>query len=120
MPRCLAAMLVPVTCLAALAGCGDSEMSRGTSGAAIGAGTGAAVCAVTIIGIVPCAIAGGALGAAGGIATAGPDEPAPPATAAAPADVASTDKTSDITASPQGEPVATPQPRVAVTAEPLR
>ncbi len=103
--------------LLSLAGCGDSAVSRGTSGAAIGAGTGAAVCAVTIIGILPCAIVGGALGAAGGTATAGPDEelpgaPPPPDAAASPADAS--------VASPAASgPVAVPQPRAGVTAEPL-
>jgi hypothetical protein len=88
MPKRNAARLAFFACLTALAGCGDSELSRGTTGAGIGAGAGAAICAVTVVGIVPCAIAGGALGAAGGVATAGPDEPLPSgvATAAAAAD----------------------------------
>ena len=60
MPRRIAATLTSFACLMALAGCGDSEAGRGTSGAAIGAGTGAVVCAVTVIGILPCAIVGGA------------------------------------------------------------
>ncbi len=118
MSRRIAAMLTPFACMA-LAGCGDSEMSRGTSGAAIGAGAGAAVCAVTIIGILPCAIVGGALGAAGGVATAGPDE-SPPVAAAAQASVAASSVAPAITAPAPTEPVATPQPPVPVTAEPLQ
>ena len=105
--------------LLALAGCGDSEVSRGTSGAAIGAGTGAAVCAVTIIGILPCAVVGGALGAAGGVATAGPDTP-PSTTAAAPGDATSASNLPAQATPGAAEPVATPQPRIGVTAEPLR
>lgn len=118
MPRRIAAMLAPFACLIALTGCGDSEASRGTSGAAIGAGTGAAVCAVTVIGILPCAVVGGALGAAGGVATAGPDEPLPPATTAPPADVAATADTPGPTRPTPAGAVAAPQ--VPVTAEPLQ
>lgn len=106
-------------CLLALAGCGDSEVSRGTTGAAIGAGTGAAVCAITIIGILPCAVVGGALGAAGGVATAGPDA-LPSATTAAPADAPSVSNLPAPATQGAAETVATPQPRIGVTAEPLR
>jgi len=112
-------MLISLASLLALAGCGDSEVSRGTSGAAIGAGTGAAVCAVTIIGILPCAVVGGALGAAGGVATAGPDAP-PSATATAPGDGTSPNNPPAPATLGAAEPVATPQPRISVTAEPLR
>ena len=112
-------MLTPLACLLALAGCGDSEVSRGTSGAAIGAGTGAAVCAVTVIGIIPCAIAGAALGTAGGVATAGPDEP-PPASTTPPDAMASSAVAPAATASDAPEPIAKPEPRAAVTAEPLK
>jgi hypothetical protein len=119
MARRIVAMLTPLACLAMLAGCGDSEISRGTTGAGIGAGAGAAVCAVTIIGIIPCAIAGGALGAAGGVATAGPDEPSSvAATAAPPAAPPAQDLYSPTPLAP-GEPVGTPQPPGRVTAEPL-
>ncbi len=117
MPRRIVAMFTPLACLLVLAGCGDSELSRGTSGAAIGAGTGAAVCAVTVIGILPCAIVGGALGAAGGTSTAGPDEPLPDATSS-PAGVASTADTPTMRA--PDNLVTTPQPRASVTAEPLK
>ena len=124
MSRRIAATFTLFACLVALAGCGDSAASRGTSGAAIGAGTGAAVCAVTIVGILPCAIVGGALGAAGGVATAGPDQPVPvaaPAPAAAPAPGAVA-PTADLSATiPQPlAPVSAVQPRVGVTAEPLQ
>jgi hypothetical protein len=121
MPRRTAALLAPLACLVALAGCGDSELSRGTTGAGIGAGAGAAICAVTIIGILPCAVAGGALGAAGGVATAKPDEPLPSETAtAAPTAVPpGADAPAANTAAPT-ETVATPPPREGVTAEPLK
>jgi hypothetical protein len=119
MPKCNGAMLASLACLAALTGCGDSELSRGTTGAGIGAGAGAAVCAITIIGIVPCAIAGGMIGAAGGVATAGPDEPLPTGVALA-APTTAPDGT-DAPAANAPAPtagVATPQPR-GVTATPL-
>ena len=111
----ISALLAPAVCFA-LGACGDSEESRGTSGAAIGAGTGAAVCAVTIVGIIPCAIVGGALGAAGGISTAGPDEPRQ----ATPATVASTAGGPTQSPPDSSAPVATPQPLAPVTSEPLR
>jgi osmotically inducible lipoprotein OsmB len=119
MSRRPSAFLTTFAGLIALAGCGDSEVSRGTSGAAIGAGTGAAVCAVTVIGILPCAVVGGALGAAGGIATAGPDEPGPVA-AAAPNAAAATADTAGATSLAPEQPVAAPHPRDTVTAEPLK
>lgn len=112
------ATLNTFACLLALAGCGDSEVSRGTSGAAIGAGTGAAVCAVTIIGILPCAVVGGALGAAGGVATAGPDAP-PSTTAAVPGDSTAASNLPAPGTQGAAEPVAAPQPRIGVTTEPL-
>ena len=127
MPRRLATMLTPLACLLALAGCGDSEMSRGTSGAAIGAGTGAAVCAVTVIGVLPCAIVGAALGTAGGVATAGPDSvgplpdspPATPTVAAGSAN-ASLPASVDSAGPGPGGQITSPQPRAPVTSEPLQ
>ncbi len=116
MPQRIAVILLPLLCLGVLGGCGDSALSRGTSGAAIGAGTGAAVCAVTVIGILPCAVVGGALGAAGGTATAGPDE-APPEIAAAPPTALAAAPAD--TPSAGNDPIAAPSPRVGVTAEPL-
>ena len=114
-------MLTSLAALVALTGCGDGEVSRGTSGAAIGAGAGAAICAFTIVGLIPCAIAGGALGAAGGVATAGPDEVSPgsPAAAGPSAVAASTGTTAGADVAP-GEPTTTTAPRVGVTAEPLK
>jgi osmotically inducible lipoprotein OsmB len=120
MSRRKAAMLAPLACLTLVA-CGDSEASRGTSGAAIGAGTGAVVCAVTIVGILPCAIVGGAIGGAGGVVTAGPDEPPGGATAAAEPGSANLAPSPDAPApgSPApGEPAAAPP--TPVTSEPLR
>jgi peptidoglycan hydrolase-like protein with peptidoglycan-binding domain len=53
----------------ALAACGDTQGERGVSGAAIGAGAGAVIGAVTPIGPVGGALIGGAAGAATGVLT---------------------------------------------------
>lgn len=53
----------------ALAGCGQSQGDRALSGGAIGAGTGAAVSAITGGSLGTGALIGGALGAVGGAAT---------------------------------------------------
>jgi hypothetical protein len=75
---------------------------------------------VTIIGILPCAIAGGGIGAAAGVSTAGPDEPLPSMAAATPPSVAPSGADASAAGTPVPlAPVATPQPRGSVTAEPL-
>ena len=53
----------------ALAGCGETQGERGLSGAAIGAGAGAVIGAVTPIGPAGGALIGGAAGAATGVLT---------------------------------------------------
>lgn len=53
----------------ALAGCGQSQGDRALSGGAIGAGTGAAVSAITGGSLGTGALIGGAIGAVGGAAT---------------------------------------------------
>ena len=53
----------------ALAACGETQGERGVSGAAIGAGAGAVIGAVTPIGPVGGALIGGAAGAATGVLT---------------------------------------------------
>ena len=53
----------------ALAACGETKGERGLSGAAIGAGTGAVIGAVTPIGPAGGALIGGAAGAATGVLT---------------------------------------------------
>lgn len=53
----------------ALAACGQTAGDRGVSGGLIGAGTGAAVSAVTGGSLATGAVIGGALGAVGGAAT---------------------------------------------------
>jgi peptidoglycan hydrolase-like protein with peptidoglycan-binding domain len=53
----------------ALTACGDTQGERGVSGAAIGAGAGAVIGAVTPIGPVGGALIGGAAGAATGVLT---------------------------------------------------
>ena len=53
----------------ALTACGETQSERGLSGAAIGAGTGAVIGAVTPIGPAGGALIGGAAGAATGVLT---------------------------------------------------
>jgi peptidoglycan hydrolase-like protein with peptidoglycan-binding domain len=60
---------VSIGLVLALAACGETKGERGLSGAAIGAGTGAVVGAVTPIGPAGGALIGGAAGAATGVLT---------------------------------------------------
>lgn len=55
--------------LLGLTACGDTWGQRAVTGGAIGAGSGAAVGAVTGMGVLPGAIVGGAVGAGVGAAT---------------------------------------------------
>jgi hypothetical protein len=57
------------TILLSATACGDTWGKRAVTGGAIGAGSGAAVGAVTGIGVLPGAIVGGAVGAGVGAAT---------------------------------------------------
>jgi osmotically inducible lipoprotein OsmB len=52
-----------------LAACGDTWGQRAVTGGAVGAGSGAAIGAVTGMGVLPGAIVGGAVGAGVGAAT---------------------------------------------------
>jgi hypothetical protein len=61
--------IVMTAVLFGLSACGDTWGQRAVTGGAIGAGSGAAVGAVTGIGILPGAIVGGAVGAGVGAAT---------------------------------------------------
>ncbi|MSP75631.1 MAG: hypothetical protein EXR12_05805 [Rhodospirillaceae bacterium] len=56
--------------LLGLTACGDTWGQRAVTGGAIGAGSGAAVGALTPLGILPGALIGGAVGAGVGAATA--------------------------------------------------
>lgn len=55
--------------LLGLSACGDTWGQRAVTGGAVGAGSGAAIGAVTGVGILPGAIVGGAVGAGVGAAT---------------------------------------------------
>ena len=55
--------------LLGLSACGDTWGQRAVTGGAVGAGSGAAIGAVTGIGVLPGAIVGGAVGAGVGAAT---------------------------------------------------
>jgi osmotically inducible lipoprotein OsmB len=55
--------------LLGLAACGDTWGQRAVTGGAIGAGSGAAVGALTPLGVLPGALIGGAVGAGVGAAT---------------------------------------------------
>jgi len=57
------------TILLGLAACGDTWGQRAVTGGAIGAGSGAAVGALTPLGVLPGALIGGAVGAGVGAAT---------------------------------------------------
>lgn len=61
--------LLGLAALVALAACGESKLDRGLSGAAIGAGTGAAASTVTGGSTTGGAILGGAAGGAAGVLT---------------------------------------------------
>jgi hypothetical protein len=68
--RKFAAPTLLLISLAALAGCGDTPGTRALSGGAIGAGSGAAIGAVTGAGPANGALIGGGIGAIGGAVTA--------------------------------------------------
>jgi osmotically inducible lipoprotein OsmB len=61
--------IVLASVLLGLTACGDTWGQRAVTGGAIGAGSGAAVGAVTGMGVLPGAIVGGAVGAGVGAAT---------------------------------------------------
>jgi osmotically inducible lipoprotein OsmB len=61
--------IVMTAVLLGLTGCGDTWGQRAVTGGAVGAGSGAAIGAVTGVGILPGAIVGGAVGAGVGAAT---------------------------------------------------
>jgi hypothetical protein len=61
--------IVFASVLLGLTACGDTWGQRAVTGGAIGAGSGAAVGAVTGMGVLPGAIVGGAVGAGVGAAT---------------------------------------------------
>ena len=71
--RTLFTPVVLVTLALALAGCGYNRGDRALSGGAIGAGTGAAISAVTGGNPLTGAVIGGAVGAVGGAVTSGHD-----------------------------------------------
>jgi osmotically inducible lipoprotein OsmB len=62
-------IVLATAAIMSLAACGYSPMDRGISGAAIGAGTGAAASAITGGSIGGGALIGGAVGAAAGVLT---------------------------------------------------
>lgn len=62
----LTAAMAILLCTAA---CGDTWGQRAVTGGAIGAGSGAAIGAVTGVGVLPGAVVGGAIGAGVGAAT---------------------------------------------------
>jgi osmotically inducible lipoprotein OsmB len=66
-------LLLVTTLLLSTAACGNTWGQRAVTGGAIGAGGGAAVGAVTGIGVLPGALVGGAVGAGVGAATT-PDQ----------------------------------------------
>lgn len=65
----MAKHLVLATVLFGLTACGDTWGQRAVTGGAIGAGSGAAVGALTPLGVLPGALIGGAVGAGVGAAT---------------------------------------------------
>ena len=69
MPGKIAVIATTVGLSLALAACGETQGERGLSGAAIGAGAGAVIGAVTPIGPAGGALIGGAAGAATGVLT---------------------------------------------------
>ena len=62
-------LILMTTVLLSVAACGNTWGERAVTGGAIGAGSGAAIGAVTGVGILPGAIVGGAVGAGVGAAT---------------------------------------------------
>ncbi|HSI00128.1 MAG TPA: cell envelope biogenesis protein OmpA [Reyranella sp.] len=62
-------LILMTTVLLSVAACGNTWGQRAVTGGAIGAGSGAAIGAVTGVGILPGAIVGGAVGAGVGAAT---------------------------------------------------
>jgi hypothetical protein len=62
-------LMLMTTILLSATACGDTWGQRAVTGGAIGAGSGAAIGAVTGVGILPGAIVGGAVGAGVGAAT---------------------------------------------------
>jgi hypothetical protein len=65
----MAKIFVLSTILLGLTACGDTWGQRAVTGGAIGAGSGAAVGALTPLGVLPGALIGGAVGAGVGAAT---------------------------------------------------
>jgi osmotically inducible lipoprotein OsmB len=61
--------IVMTAVLLGVTACGDTWGQRAVTGGAVGAGSGAAIGAVTGIGVLPGAIVGGAVGAGVGAAT---------------------------------------------------
>jgi len=62
-------LILMTTVLLSATACGNTWGQRAVTGGAIGAGSGAAIGAVTGVGILPGAIVGGAVGAGVGAAT---------------------------------------------------
>jgi len=62
-------LILMTTVLLGVTACGNTWGERAVTGGAIGAGSGAAVGAVTGVGILPGALVGGAIGAGVGAAT---------------------------------------------------
>ena len=65
----MAKYVVLASVLLSLTACGDTWGQRAVTGGAIGAGSGAAVGALTPLGVLPGALIGGAVGAGVGAAT---------------------------------------------------
>ncbi len=65
----MAKIFVLSTVLLGLTACGDTWGQRAVTGGAIGAGSGAAIGALTPLGVLPGALIGGAVGAGVGAAT---------------------------------------------------
>ena len=65
----MAKHFVLATVLLGLTACGDTWGQRAVTGGAIGAGSGAAIGALTPLGVLPGALIGGAVGAGVGAAT---------------------------------------------------
>ena len=65
----MAKYVVLASVLLGLTACGDTWGQRAVTGGAIGAGSGAAVGALTPLGVLPGALLGGAVGAGVGAAT---------------------------------------------------
>lgn len=62
-------LILMTTILLSATACGDTWGQRAVTGGAIGAGSGAAIGAVTGVGVLPGAVIGGAVGAGVGAAT---------------------------------------------------